>query len=137
MKPEEIEKQIADAPDQALPSEWRSEILATACAALADTPPPSFRETGLPLWIWRELIAPLRHGWIALAALWILLISAQFLASVDSNPIDSNTNPRLSSLEFERGFNEHRQLLVELLDNRQQENPIRSDNQKSAPRPRS
>ena len=63
MKPEEIEKQIVDAPETKLPDAWRSEILAAARAAQEAAMPAAPNNTGAALWIWRELVQPLRHSW--------------------------------------------------------------------------
>lgn len=133
MKPEEIEKRITDAPKPKLPAVWRSEILATANAALNTNKDQAPARPSLAIWIWRELVMPLRHGWSALAALWIVLLGAQFLTSSgDSSSPRSTSNPQTVHRE-QQELHEQRQLLAELLDFDEQ----KTDQKKPALRPRS
>ncbi|HIG30416.1 MAG TPA: hypothetical protein EYQ50_22505 [Verrucomicrobiales bacterium] len=138
MKPQDLEKHIAKQHGPTLPSEWRSEILTNASAYLAVDPETLSSECGWAFWIWRELISPLRQGWTALAAIWVLLITVQFLSSNEAGTTESKTTAqRLSFVQIERGLNEQRQLLVELLDEDLEENPNHSKGKDPALRRRS
>jgi hypothetical protein len=105
---------------------------------LAVDPETLSSECGWAFWIWRELISPLRQGWTALAAIWVLLITVQFLSSNEAGTTESKTTAqRLSFVQIERGLNEQRQLLVELLDEDLEENPNHSKGKDPALRRRS
>lgn len=133
MKPEELEKHIAGMRESRLPADWRSEILAAAEAAQATESPDEQTSAGWALWIWRELLAPLRHGWSALAALWIIMLGAQFLTSDG----DSSSKRSTSSLQIvdhtQQELHKQRLLLAELLEFDEQ----KTEQEKSPSRPRS
>jgi len=125
MKPEEIEKRIADAPESKLPADWRSEILSSAEAARESVPDAAPNNTGLAWWIWRELLRPLRHGWSALAVLWVILLGAQLLTSLGGAVESDDARPQQALNRSLQVIEERRTLIAELLGSKDGENPDR------------
>jgi len=120
MNPDELERQIANAPEPKLPAKWRNEILDRAAGELktapvsAAPPLPEAHDTAIR-WIWREIVFPLRHGWSALAAVWLFILGVNFAADSGDDARAQRTASRLSPTELERNYDQRRLLLAELL----------------------
>ena len=119
MNADDFERHLRGQPLRPLPSEWRAEILAAAREA-ATVPQPD-ASGSLPFW--RFFFARFPVAWGALAAVWAVMVAANFLASDAStpmsglqaiaNPEEASTVWRLQSVELrqldggEDAFSEH------------------------------
>jgi hypothetical protein len=128
---DQFEARLRCQPSRETPAAWREEILAAAQAATprGDSPPAARH---LP-W-WRELFWPCPQAWAALAAVWLVMFAAHFVARESASKSLARQavppSPQLRELLKRQG-----QLFAELVGSREKSEADRP--KPVAPQPRS
>jgi len=122
MKPDDFEQRLMRQPIRSVPTEWRQEILQMVVEETHPLLPSCSRQVsellrggkrwGLPLWL-NDLLWPCPQAWAGLAAIWIVILGLNIVATDSPTVVMSGTTS--SAADSMIAMEEKRRLLAELL----------------------